>query len=48
MQNKVVVPGKVEKDKNNNKKYKIKAHKSDESDLDYRTHWATVITRWKN
>jgi hypothetical protein len=33
MQNKVVVPGKVEKDKNNNKKHTIKAHKSTESDL---------------
>jgi hypothetical protein len=33
MQNKVVVPGKVEKDKNNLKKHKIKSHKADESDL---------------
>ena len=33
MQNKVVVPGKVEKDKNNNKKHTIKSHKVNESDL---------------
>lgn len=33
MQNKVVIPGKVEKDKKNPKIHKIKAHKSNESDL---------------
>jgi hypothetical protein len=33
MQNKVVVPGKVEKDKSNNKKYKIYKDKSSESDI---------------
>ncbi len=33
MQNKVVVPGKVEKDKSNNKKYKISKDKSSESDI---------------
>jgi hypothetical protein len=33
MQNKVVVPGKVEKDKTNQKRHKIKAHKSNEADL---------------
>jgi hypothetical protein len=33
MQNKVVVPGKVEKDKDNHKKHTIKANKSDELDL---------------
>jgi hypothetical protein len=33
MQNKVVIPGKVEKDKNNSKIHKIKAHRSDESDV---------------
>jgi len=33
MQNKVVVKGKVEKDKSNNKKFHIKSHKSSEFDL---------------
>jgi hypothetical protein len=33
MQNKVVVPGKVEKDKSNNKKYKINKDKNSESDI---------------
>ena len=33
MQNKVVVPGKVEKDKSNHKKYKIIKDKSSESDI---------------
>lgn len=33
MQNKVVVPGKVEKDKNNQKKYRIMKDKSSESDV---------------
>jgi hypothetical protein len=33
MQNKVIVPGKVEKDKNNKKIHRIKAHKNDESDV---------------
>ena len=33
MQNKVVVPGKVEKDKSNNKKYKISKDKNSESDI---------------
>jgi hypothetical protein len=33
MQNKVVVPNKVEKDKKNQKIHKIKAHRKDESDL---------------
>lgn len=33
MQNKVVVPGKVEKDKSNNKKYKIIKDKNSESDI---------------
>jgi hypothetical protein len=34
MQNKIIVPGKVEKDKSNPKKHKIRADKSSESDLD--------------
>ena len=33
MQNKVVVPGKVKKDKDNNKKYKIEKEKGSESDI---------------
>lgn len=33
MQNKVVVPGKVKKDKNNPKKYKIEKDKNSESDV---------------
>lgn len=33
MQNKVVVPGKVEKDRNNSKKHTIKSQKPNESDL---------------
>lgn len=33
MQNKVVVPGKVKKDKDNNKKYKIEKDKVSESDI---------------
>ena len=33
MQKKVIVPGKVEKDKSNNKKHTIKSQKSDEADL---------------
>lgn len=33
MQNKVVVPGKVKKDKDNNKKYKIEKDKASESDI---------------
>jgi hypothetical protein len=33
MQNKVVVKGKVDKDKTHNKKFKIKSHKDSESDL---------------
>jgi hypothetical protein len=33
MQSKVVVPGKVEKDKTHNKKFKIKSDKSSESDV---------------
>jgi hypothetical protein len=33
MQNKVVVPNKVERYKNNKKKHWIRAHKSDEADL---------------
>jgi hypothetical protein len=33
MQNKVVVPGKVEKDKANHKKYKINKDKNSESDI---------------
>ena len=33
MQNKVIVPGKVEKDKTNNKKHTIRSQKSTESDL---------------
>jgi len=33
MQNKVIIPGKVEKDKNNNKIHKIKSDKSHESDI---------------
>ncbi len=34
MQNKVVVPGKIEKHKTHSKKFKIKKHKNNESDLD--------------
>ncbi len=34
MQNKVVVKGKVDKDKTHNKKFKIRSEKSQESDLD--------------
>jgi hypothetical protein len=34
MQNKVIVPGKVEKDKSNSKKYKIKKEKDSESDIE--------------
>jgi len=34
MQNKVIIPGKVEKDKSNNKKYKIKKDKASESDIE--------------
>ena len=33
MQNKVVVPGKVKKDKDNNKKYRIEKEKGSESDV---------------
>lgn len=33
MQNKVVVPGKVKKDKDNNRKYKIEKEKGSESDV---------------
>ena len=34
MENKVVVPGKVKKDKSNPKKYKVKKDKTSESDID--------------
>lgn len=34
MQNKVIIPGKVEKDKSNNKKFKIKKDKASESDIE--------------
>lgn len=34
MQNKVVIPGKVEKDKGNPKKFKIKKEKDSESDIE--------------
>jgi hypothetical protein len=34
MQNKVIVPGKVEKEKSNPKKYKIKKEKGTESDIE--------------
>ncbi len=33
MQNKIVVPGKVKKEKDNNKKYKIEKEKGSESDI---------------
>ncbi len=36
MRNKVIVPGKVEKDKANPKKFKIKKDKSSESDIEIR------------
>ena len=48
MQNKVVVKGKVEKDKNNNKKFKISQTKSSRNLTWTLNYWAMAITKWKN